>query len=82
MEIADEHVRRTFLPDIPTPESTLQFSPNGSELQFSKILIYLNRELELTTPARTRTRTGTELSVQFCQFGPNRRFGTELRQHY
>ena len=23
MEIADEHVRRTFLPDIPTPESTL-----------------------------------------------------------
>ena len=23
MEIANEHVRRTFLPDIPTPESTL-----------------------------------------------------------
>jgi hypothetical protein len=22
MEIADEHVRRTFLPDIPTPECT------------------------------------------------------------
>ena len=24
MGIADEHVRRTFLPDIPTPESTLR----------------------------------------------------------
>ena len=60
----------------------VQFSPNGSELQFSKILIHLNRELELTTPARTGTRTGTELSVQFCQFGPNRRFRTELWQHY
>ena len=29
----------------------VQFSPNGSKLQFSKILIHLNHELELTTPA-------------------------------
>ena len=59
----------------------VQFSPNGSKLQFSKILIHLDRELELTTPARTGTRTGTELSVQFCQFSLNCWFGTELRQH-
>ena len=33
MEIAAEHVRRTFLPDIPTPECTPVFGMQNFELR-------------------------------------------------
>ena len=54
----------------------------GSKLRSQKFLRGPNCELELTTSTWTETRTVTELSVQFWQFSPNRRFGTELRQRY
>ena len=60
----------------------VQFGLNGSELCSQKFLRGLNCELELTTSAQTKTRTITELSVQFWQFSPNRWFRTELQQHY
>ena len=49
----------------------VQFGLNGSELRSQKFLRGPNCELELTTSARTETRTVTELSVQFWQFSPN-----------
>src|SRR5271168_948552 len=52
------------------------------QIQFSKFSQSPNCEPELPAVVRTRTRTELELTVQFGQFGPNRRFGTELRQPY
>jgi hypothetical protein len=59
---------------------SVQFEP--VQIQFLKFLSCPNCELELTSRVWTRTGTVTELSVRFCQFGPNWWFGTELRQRY
>src|SRR5271155_4896985 len=59
---------------------SVQFEP--VQIQFSKFSQSPNCEPELPAVVRTRTRTELELTVQFGQFGPNRRFGTELRQPY
>jgi hypothetical protein len=56
MEIADEHVRRTFSPDFPIPECSLETSDCNSDLEDGSVTLCLEASASPGEEARMAER--------------------------